>query len=66
MDLWNYVEMVQQQIVIGATIYQGVHMVGATKKICYDAVYVRVGTIWNNIVIFAHVSGIMLIVIHKS
>ena len=45
MDLWNYVEMVQQQIVIGATICQGAHMVGATKNICYDAVYMRVGTI---------------------
>ena len=66
MDLCIYVEMMQQQIVTGATIYQGAHVVGATKKICYDTVYMKVGTIWNNIVIFAHVSGILLIVIHKS
>jgi len=45
MDLCIYVEMMQQQIATGATIYHGAHVVGATKKICYDTVYMKVGTI---------------------
>ncbi|BBF66760.1 hypothetical protein AFERRID_29780 [Acidithiobacillus ferridurans] len=66
MDLRHNVEMEQQQIVISATIYPDAHMVGATTKICYDTFHMKVGMKCNHVVIFASVSWLWLIVIHKS
>ena len=65
MNLCCDVEIGQQKIVISATIYSGTHMVGTTKKTCYGTFHVKVGVICNHVVIFAPVSGILLIVIHK-